>query len=845
MTNSNTVYLPTTNSKNEKKLQWIEVVITIAVLAVLLLFSYTQIFLLPFSGYSFNSNTGEITGISIEAEGYLYVGDYIVSIDDIAMNAFNTSGSNNPMMHVKPGEVQKIVLIRDGEQLEVNYPFPSQRNQSLVRLLTEDWILAFPFFGAGLITILFFRPRTKTRNLLIAFFYSYTVWISAGAISNTGYWASPLIMRVFIWISVPITLHLHWIFPKSFRPWKKWQTVLFYGFFGLVTLAESFNILPKNLYLAGFFLSLIAAISLLIVKYFRFKEFRPYLEPLLLAFLLALLPLMIMVVLMIANIMPPKATFTLLGLTAIPGFYFFTAYRINLKQEIRQINNALQAYTLGVLAEFGINFIILLLPPETIRPEILNFLSFLTIIFIMVTGFGILLILPALAGDQTDLYQTTPANFHLSANRMAAFINYVLMITPLTLLVMLLISASWNVSFGEVMLFSMVSILLTSVSILTYRSYQRRFDQLALGIKHPQEELIRKYAQQITTSLDLEALAELIKGEILPSLMIRESALVYFHEQFDGTLLFSTGIPKDKLNLQDFKSHFEDIPNEAIIQYLSSDMPWVKLAIPLQIEGRTIGVWLFGRKDPNNNYDLEFQKNLHTLANQTTLALLNIRQSALLQALYNANVDRQETQKEGLARDLHDVLLPSINYLAELQNNACDPFEFEEAVQRVNNMVREIMSGLRPASLDMGLDIALEELADEPESQIGGKIKIITQLQTPGHPVNYEPFVALHLYRMVQQASHNALEHAHANTIQIIGTLESDQVDLYVQDDGVGFPIQGIPELSTLIANRHFGLANIFERAKIINAKVSIASQSNQGTSVHIYWTSSETMPKL
>jgi signal transduction histidine kinase len=376
---------------------------------------------------------------------------------------------------------------------------------------------------------------------------------------------------------------------------------------------------------------------------------------------------------------------------------------------------------------------------------------------------------------------------------------------------------------------------ITGLSVLLYRYYRKAFERIVLGIKHPPEGLIRNYAQRITNSLDHNALANLLKEEILPSLLIRESVLYYFDDHSEVKSLFKIGVSERDLQNFTNTAQVRTLAEESLRQDIQKQMPWVRLALPLRFESETVGVWCFGRKDPNEIYTPEFTEDLRSMANQTTLALLNIRQRILLQALYNANVDRQEEEKTGIARDLHDVLLPSLGYLVELQSNKCDLVEFEHAVQRINNMIREIMSGLRPSTLDMGLNIALEELADEPEAQIGGKFDIHTHLTVP-EPVNYDNKAELHLYRMVQQASRNALEHAQANSIQIYGTLLRDSLNIHIEDDGIGFPFEGMPDLSTLIANRHFGLANIFERAEIINATVKIDSRPNEGTCVHIFW---------
>jgi signal transduction histidine kinase len=557
-------------------------------------------------------------------------------------------------------------------------------------------------------------------------------------------------------------------------------------------------------------------------------------------YLLAILPLIFMVVLSLIGNSPAKANFSLLGLTALPGFYFFTAYQLHINRKIRNISLTMNFYSLGILVQFVLNFLILIIPPSLIPPNGINFISFLIINFIVVTGFGILLVIPALANDQTDLFLSETYTLRISANRSAAFINFILILAPVSLLFLLGFSGGDNQSFGNTLVYMTIVIVCVSISLIIYPKYSAFFNRVILGIRHPPEELIRNYAHRITTSLDISALAQLLTTEILPSLLIRESALFYFAGQSRVKKLFSTGVKLDDQKV--IQALCMNLPSSIQNLKINDDdiLPWAHFILPLQIESDVLGIWVFGRKDPDNIYDQELIKDLKSLGNQTTLALLNIRQASLLQALYESNIDRQEAQKAGIARDLHDVLLPSIGYLAELQSNNCDTLEFEEAVQRVNNMVREIMSGLRPSSLDMGLTIAIEELADEPEAQIGGKINIFAELNTPATPIYYDKLVELHLYRMVQQACRNALVHAHAGAVHIKGSLTEDTIDLVVEDDGIGLPFEGMPDLGLLIINRHFGLANIVERAKIIHADVQIESKPNKGARLHFRWTAGE-----
>ena len=826
------------NAKMENFKNWGEIILTIVVLIMLCLTIYSNLFLEPFLGFSINLNSGVITAVSPYSENLLKVDDTVIRVNGIPTKDVNNSVLQNPFIQTKEGELLALSILREGKEIEVLLPKPPQSNRQLTEVVFSDWILPIPFFTAGLITVLFIRPRTKTRFLLILFFYTYAIWIGFGTISNTGYLHSPMIMRLFVWLSVPISIQLHWNFPRPFPPMKKWVNILGYGIFGVCEVLELANALPLNTYFTAFLFSIITSLAILIFKFFRFKDIRKIMRQLLLAFLLALLPLLVMVILSVFNIAPPKTNMALLGLTAIPGFYFFSAYQIHLNRKIRNINLAMRYYTIGIIIEFILNFLVLIIPPNEIGPSLTNLIPFLMITFIMFTGFGILLIMPALANDQVDLFNSESYSLRLSANRTAAFINFLLFLTPILLLTLLILPLGVPQSFTSVIFYVAVNLFFVGVSILFYQKYKEFFERVVLGIKHPPEELIRNYAHRITTSLDSHSLANLLKTEVLPSLLIRESALFYFTGQSTVRKLFSTGIKSEDQNIIEFLSTSLTLPIQDLQNKITAEYPWVRHSLPLQIESDVLGVWMFGRKDPDDIYDQELIKDLGSLGNQTTLALLNIRQGALLQALYKSNVDRQEAQKASVARDLHDVLLPSIGYLVELQSNNCDPLEFEDAVQRVNNMVREIMSGLRPSSLDMGLNIALEELADEPEAQIGGKVNIHSDIKTPPEPIYYDKNVELHLYRMVQQACRNALEHAQASAIHIRGTLSEESIDLAVEDDGIGFEFDGLPDLGSLIINRHFGLANIVERAKIIHADLTIESKPNIGTSVHFYWPS-------
>ncbi len=64
--------------------------------------------------------------------------------------------------------------------------------------------------------------------------------------------------------------------------------------------------------------------------------------------------------------------------------------------------------------------------------------------------------------------------------------------------------------------------------VFTFSHFQRFVERRLLGIPVSRADLIESYAAQITASLNRPALVSLSTNEVLPSLLIRQSALLFF-----------------------------------------------------------------------------------------------------------------------------------------------------------------------------------------------------------------------------------------------------------------------------------------------------------------------------
>jgi signal transduction histidine kinase len=81
------------------------------------------------------------------------------------------------------------------------------------------------------------------------------------------------------------------------------------------------------------------------------------------------------------------------------------------------------------------------------------------------------------------------------------------------------------------------------------------------------------------------------------------------------------------------------------------------------------------------------------------------------------------------------------------------------------------------------------------------------------------------LYRIAQEAVHNAIHHGHARRIRMGLSGQSGQLALTVVDDGVGFDVKAV-------GDKGLGLISMRERLEPFGGTLSIQSTPGGGASV-------------
>jgi signal transduction histidine kinase len=90
------------------------------------------------------------------------------------------------------------------------------------------------------------------------------------------------------------------------------------------------------------------------------------------------------------------------------------------------------------------------------------------------------------------------------------------------------------------------------------------------------------------------------------------------------------------------------------------------------------------------------------------------------------------------------------------------------------------------------------------------------------------PEVSICLFRVLQEALHNGVEHSGARKFKVQLSGASGEIHLTVSDSGAGFDLEAARK------GRGLGLNRIEQRVKLVKGTFSIDSRPEQGTTVHV-----------
>lgn len=204
-------------------------------------------------------------------------------------------------------------------------------------------------------------------------------------------------------------------------------------------------------------------------------------------------------------------------------------------------------------------------------------------------------------------------------------------------------------------------------------------------------------------------------------------------------------------------------------------------------------------------------------------------------------IEAQEAEKHRISKEIHDDLGQSLaalkmliqsSVLPEYLDNASNNRAYQRVIQYIDEIIektRDIATALRPKVIEtMGLTRAIKKLVAGFRKNKGIHIKAqignLNDIQFQGARVN--------LYRIIQEALANLYHHAEATHVEVIFRRGKQSLTMVIKDNGKGFlPDKAKKDIGH--TSRH-GLSTMQERARLLGGDLSIESEPEKGTLIHL-----------
>jgi signal transduction histidine kinase len=171
-------------------------------------------------------------------------------------------------------------------------------------------------------------------------------------------------------------------------------------------------------------------------------------------------------------------------------------------------------------------------------------------------------------------------------------------------------------------------------------------------------------------------------------------------------------------------------------------------------------------------------------------------------------------------RALADELRPSNTTAAE------DIGHVEEMIRQAITEARSLAHGIFPVHVDrLGLATALADLAESSTRLTSVAVRIVES----GNPQAPSPEVAMHLYRIAQEAVANAVKHSGAREVAIRLEASPAALELRVEDDGCGISDDDARK------PRGMGLRTMQYRSQALGTDLIVKPRPGGGTVVSCY----------
>ncbi|HPZ08499.1 MAG TPA: response regulator [Candidatus Eremiobacteraeota bacterium] len=280
-------------------------------------------------------------------------------------------------------------------------------------------------------------------------------------------------------------------------------------------------------------------------------------------------------------------------------------------------------------------------------------------------------------------------------------------------------------------------------------------------------------------------------------------------------------------------------------RFILSDIPNIvsTIIVPLFIKDKTFGVAYL-----NHSYRKEYSHEeiylISVLASQSSISLENAR-------LYETVKQKHQAVEQLLAKLIHSSEAVAPRSLSDVQNKI--GLSINETIAELEalhdsltdelNQVKtriEEMKKITSTSMDKMYKISEVSIPSEAEkiellSSLESYLQkfevetgILTELMISGGKKKLAESIEITIFRIIQEALKNVKDHSKASNVRVRVKLLSDQFNVSIEDDGLGFDQAKI--LSSLNPRKQSGLNSMKEKASFLGGTFKIKSYPGRGT---------------
>lgn len=208
---------------------------------------------------------------------------------------------------------------------------------------------------------------------------------------------------------------------------------------------------------------------------------------------------------------------------------------------------------------------------------------------------------------------------------------------------------------------------------------------------------------------------------------------------------------------------------------------------------------------------------------------------SLNRELLQTQIEIQEQTLKTISQEIHDNVGQVLS-LAKLNLNTVGNITDQQVQSKIDStkdLVSKAINDLR----DLSRSLHGERIGEIGlEEAIANELKILhntgqfkTDVTITGQSYKLDPQKEMVLFRIVQEALHNAVKHANAANLKVQLNYSPEIFTLTISDDGTGFLPEALPG-----SQKGIGLKSMQNRAALIGGEFSILSSKNNGTSISI-----------